>query len=117
MGDDEEIVFLTISFNGHHPEIAQLRMEIAYENEMTVLSAMKNALKDGKTDSNLKFKYSGDGETAFVRSIEGIGNQGIGKDNWIYYVNKKLGNKSSGVFKLYPGDRVDWQMGEYSVAQ
>ena len=36
-------------------------------------------------------------------------------DNWVYRVNGVLGDKSSGLYRVNPGDHVIWGFGKYSA--
>lgn len=76
--------------------------------DSTVLSVLERAHNMKKLD----LKFRGKGETAFVESIDGIGNQGAGGKNWIYRVNGKMGDKSAGLFEVDPGDKVSWNYGK-----
>lgn len=63
---------------------------------------------------DVKFESSGSGETAFVKAIDGVENEKAAGDNWTFKVNGKLGDRSSGVFELKPGDDVVWRFGAYA---
>ncbi|MCB1138025.1 MAG: DUF4430 domain-containing protein [Leptospiraceae bacterium] len=71
----------------------------------TVLALMQEAQKSG-----LKFTYSGEGEKAFINSIQGIKPSGEDEKSnyWIYAVNGKLANQGVGATEVNPGDSVRW---------
>lgn len=84
--------------------------------EMTALDAMKLA-QAKPAPLGLLMECVGEGDRAFVRSIEGLANQGAkpGNRNWIYKINDRRGDRSCGVAPLHPGDTLLWQflpMGE-----
>ena len=104
-----QLVYLIVDFADLRPESRVLEIEVPYQTGMTVLEAMNTA----KSNNKLEFEYSGNGETAFIKSIDGVSNQGAGKNNWIFYVNKELAKRSSGAFELEPGDLIEWRLGGY----
>ena len=81
---------------------------IPWKKGMTVMDAMRYA-KRGK--QGIDFKFSGNGDTAFLTQIDDLKNEGggEGKKNWILRVNKKLATESFGVFELNSGDVIRWQ--------
>ncbi|QDU42824.1 hypothetical protein Mal52_12920 [Symmachiella dynata] len=81
---------------------------IPWKKGMTVMDAMRYA-KRGK--HGIDFKFSGNGDTAFLTQIDDLKNEGggEGKKNWILRVNKKLATESFGVFELKSGDVIRWQ--------
>lgn len=66
-----------------------------------------------KSDSGLEFEHSGSGETAFIKSINGVANEGNGGKNWTFRINGKLGDCSCGVANINEGDEVLWTLGDY----
>jgi hypothetical protein len=82
---------------------------LPWREGMTVLDAMKAAKAHAR---GIEFAYSGSGSTAFLSSIDDVGNQGGGK-NWIYRVNGELGDRSFGAKPLAAGDEVNWTFGSY----
>ena len=75
--------------------------------DSTVLMTLERAQQTGE----LKFESTGSGETTFVKSIDGLTNEGADGKNWIYRVNEKLGDKSAGIYKVSPGDIISWSWG------
>jgi hypothetical protein len=81
---------------------------IAWKKDMTVLDAMNEA-KAGPR--GIAFRFTGAGATAFLTKIDDLENEGggAGKRNWLYWVNKDLGDKSFGAYKLEASDVVTWK--------
>ncbi len=105
---EKETVELTISFNGRQKD-KQIMVEIT--SACSVLSVLQTA----QQENAIRFESRGAGETAFVTSFDGVENEQGSGDNWVYRVNRKLGNKSAGLFEINPGDKLDWTFGKYSV--
>jgi len=82
---------------------------IPWSNEMTVLDAMKHAAAM-PAPMGLTLDVTGGGETAFVRAIDGLRNEGGGRGarNWTYRVNDEPARASAGVVTLKPNDTVRW---------
>ena len=71
---------------------------------MTALDATRLA---SKHKQGFAILVKGSGATAFVTSIDGVETEGQGK-NWMYRVNGKKGDRSSGVYELRANDVVNW---------
>lgn len=97
---------LEIDFGGRRNNIS---VDVPCSADSTVFQIMERA----RNMADLEFYVSGSGETTFVRSIDGIENEGAEGDNWVFRVNEKLGDRSCGVFPVRPGDHVLWVLGEY----
>ena len=70
-----------------------------------------SAQKNGELD----FESTGrEADKKFVTSIGGVDNLVAAGDNWVYRVNGKLGDKSSGLYPVEPGDELLWVFGKYS---
>lgn len=82
---------------------------LTFEPGLTVLGVMEKASKHPR---GIKFEYRGQGETAFLKSIDGLANEGRGR-NWIFRVNDRLGESSFAVHSLKAGDKVSWRFGKY----
>jgi len=76
--------------------------------DSTVLSSLERA----QNTEDLKVKFSGSGETAFVNSIDGVEGKGADGGNWTFRVNDQLGDKSAGIYEVKPGDRISWIFGD-----
>ena len=94
-------------------DFGKRRQNISVDVPCSVDSTVYQILERARNIADLEFYKSGAGETTFVRSIDGIENEGANGDNWIFRVNGKLGDKSSGIFPVQPGDRVEWSLGDY----
>ena len=97
-------VRLTIDFGQRQRQFA----EIPWREGMTVMDAMQAA---ASRPNGLAYKSRGTGPSAFVSSIEGVKNQGTGRNSksWIYNVNDQQGKKSAGLRRLGPYDRILWK--------
>ena len=85
-----------------------LSIAVVCSEDSTVLSTLERA----HNMKELELEFRGSGETAFVESINGVKNEGAGGNNWIYRVNGKTGDKSAGIYKVDPSDKISWQFGE-----
>ncbi len=103
---DAKTVTLTVDFgDGFQKRYTALK----HTPKMTVLDALTAA---GKHSRPLDFKYRGKGETAFVTQIDGLKNDGAGR-NWIFRVGGKQGKRSCGITPLKAGDHVAWGFERY----
>lgn len=96
-------VLLLIDFGDRKP---LLEKSLELTGAPTVLDALQ-------TGCGGDLEVTGSGETAFVRGILGVANEGAGGDNWTYRVNGELGNRSAGIMPLSDNDRVEWTLGDY----
>ena len=109
-GDEPEptakLVSLTIDFgDGFQKRFTSLK----WHEKMTVLDAMKLAADHPR---GIRFEHRGSKATGFLTSIDGVKNEGRGR-NWIYRVNGKLGDRSFAARNLVAGDAVLWKFGKY----
>lgn len=89
---------------------------LAHTPAMTALDALKAA--DAMPDPlGLAFEFTGAGETAFVRAIDGLKNEGGAKGdrNWTFKVNGALAKASAGVTHLAPGDELRWSYSPFAA--
>ncbi len=100
------IVTVEIDFHGRREN---KELQISCSPDSTVFSILQQAQQAGE----VKFAHSGAGETAFVRSIDGLENEQAAGDNWTYLVNGELGDRSCGEFPVKTGDRILWRFGKY----
>jgi hypothetical protein len=109
VGDNAVItgsVQLEIDFRS---EREKLSIKVPCASESTVLSVLQQAQKSG----DLTFVFRGQGESAFVNSIDDVENQAAKGDNWVFRVNGELGDRSCGAFSVKPDDHVLWVFGKY----
>ena len=99
-------VTVEIDFNGRKQN---KEFQIACNQDSTVFSILQQAENKG----DVKFVFSGSGETAFVSSIDDIENEKAAGDNWTYKVNGDLADRSCGVFPVKTGDKILWRFGKY----
>ena len=86
------------------------------------LGDMANLMKQAQGASkqaDLKFEYKGSGETAFLKSIDGVENEGGGaeKKNWQFWVNGKRADRGFGVFELQLSDKVVWKFVPFEMTR
>lgn len=101
-----EPVWLTIEF-GNRRETVSGSLESG--GQITVFDLLQAVAAVNR----IKVDYSGNGETVFIKAIDGVvGGEG---DNpwWIYLVNDQLANEGCGTRRLESGDRVIWRLGKY----
>ena len=101
---------LVVRFNGRATD---QQFFVACPDPATVLTILEKA----ERAQQIEFSVSGSGDTAFITSIGGVENEKGAGDNWIYQVNGKLGDKSSGVFGVQPGDVIQWSFGKYRPSE
>jgi len=97
-----EIVSLEIDFgNGATKQYAAL----AWRPEMTAADLLEEA---SKFRPGVAFEQIGDGASGFLKSLDGLANQGVGGRNWIYQVDGELAEHSFCLEKLQPGEHILW---------
>lgn len=97
-----ETVRLTLDFgNGVRKEFASL----AWQPNMTVADvlAAAEAYRPGIT-----YVQQGVGESGFLTSLDGLGNEGAGGRNWLYRVDDRHAHVSFCLEKVEPGMHVLW---------
>lgn len=99
-------VEIEIDFKNSTPSLSG---KVTLEKEQTAFAALESFARQ----KELKVDFKGEGETLFVKGIGEVANQGAGGINWTYRVNGELGDRSSGIFSLKPGDKVLWIFGKY----
>ena len=82
---------------------------ISWKKGMTGLDALNQAKQHPR---GIRFNYRGKGARGFLTAIDGLKNEGSGK-NWIYRVNGKLGDRSFAIQPLNRGDVTLWKFGQY----
>ncbi|MEM7456441.1 MAG: DUF4430 domain-containing protein [Planctomycetota bacterium] len=99
-------VDLTIQFNGR---AGDKTVAIPCSADSTVFQILTRARNTG----DIEFESTGEGETAFVVSIDEVANEGASGDNWVYLVNDALGDRSCGAYRVEVGDEITWRFGKY----
>lgn len=86
---------------------------LAWRHGLTALGALEAAKSHPRVP--LAFESTGSDVMAFVKSIDGVANEGAqgAKRNWLFSVNGTFADKSAGVFILSAGDTVRWHFGPY----
>lgn len=85
---------------------------LAWSQGMTVLDAMSLA-KPGPR--GIAFEFTGSGDRAFLKSIDGQANDAAKKIYWLYWVNGALADQSFGVKTLEASDAVQWEFAPQSA--
>lgn len=83
---------------------------IAWRNGMTVTDALQAVAKHPR---GIASRVRGQGELAFVESIDAVGNEGGSGKNWIFYVNDRMGESSAGATEVPEGGVVAWKFEAY----
>ncbi len=101
-------VQLVIEFKSDRKNIS---VDVPCSADSTVYTILERAQNLG----DVKYKATGQTDPAFtfVNSIGGVDNLAAKGDNWIYSVNGELGDKSSALYEVKPGDEVTWTFGKY----
>ena len=82
---------------------------LEWKEKMTVLDVMNEAKRHPR---GIRFEYQGSGETGLLLAIDGLKNEGRGR-NWIYRVQEQLGDRSFAIYPVAAGDVVLWKFSEY----
>ena len=107
-------ISVTIDFKDQRPVISY--EGVAIHEGMTILELMQQIEAAGE-ENEFRFEYRGAGETAFLKSILDVENEGGNGQNWIYDVDGKLGDCSFAAYKLKDGDTVHWKFKKYEEDQ
>lgn len=99
-------VEVQIDFNGHGEN---KQFPVTWSPGITAFSCLKQLEADGK----LAVASKGRGSQTLLTAIDGLENQWSAGDNWVFIVNERLGDRSSAVFELQPGDHLVWRFGKY----
>ena len=94
-------VQLKIDFAGQRDPIS---LSVPCSANSNALTSLQRAQEQG----DLEFESIGSGESAFVVSIEGIKNAGGQGNNWVFRINGITANMGCGVFRVKPGDEIEW---------
>lgn len=83
---------------------------LAWKKGMSVADAM-GAARSMPAPRGLAFESVGAGERAFLKSIDGVANEGgaQGARNWLYWINDEFADESFGAGELKPGDTATWR--------
>lgn len=97
-------VALTVDFgNG-----AKLAIDaLPYQPDMTVRDLMDRA---SEFRPRVTYHGVGDGQSAFLTGIAGIGNDDAAGRYWQYWVNDERADEGFGTCRLESGDRVLWRL-------
>jgi hypothetical protein len=82
---------------------------LPWREGMTVLDALSAAQTHRH---GISFAHRGAGSSAMITKIGDLKNEGNGK-NWLYSVNGKKAEQSTGSYKLKPQDTILWKFEVY----
>ena len=82
---------------------------LPWREGMTVVDALAAAQKHPR---GIKVKQRGRGSASLVTAIDGVENEGSGR-NWLFSVNGKSADVGAGSYQLAKGDTVLWEFKEY----
>lgn len=111
------------------PETKTVRLAIDYGDGVQKVfaavpwSAGQNVLDvlawADKHPRGIDLQVSGSGASAFVRSIDGLANEGGGASakNWLYWQNGKLAQTGAGAREVGAGDELQWKFGVYKPSE
>lgn len=103
---DGKPIEIQIDFNGRG---TNKQFHVEWSPDLTVFGCLEKLQADGQ----LAVARRGTGDQTLLTSIDGLENLWAAGDNWIYYVNDRMGDRSSAVYALAPGDVVVWRFGKY----
>ena len=78
----------------------------------SVGSTVFTTLKQAEQDRVLQLDASGSGETAFVKSINGLAGDAKTGRYWFLYVDDQLAKQGCGVVEVDPGRKIEWRYQE-----
>lgn len=67
----------------------------------------------GITEAVVTVKKKGEGEQAFVTSIDGLEAKEGKREFWAFYVNGKQAEVGAGTYKVQNGDVISWKIENY----
>lgn len=87
---------------------------LPHSADMTVLDVLNLAARH---PHGITYISSGSGESAFVKQIDDLKNQGGGAKarNWQFLVNGNVGTRGAGATRLKPGDGVVWDFDVFKL--
>lgn len=88
--------------------VQMIYTSLAWSNEMTAFEALELAAAHPR---GVSLDSTGRGETAFVKAIGGLANEGAGEiaRNWLYWVNTERPKRGAGAVVIEPGDVILWK--------
>ena len=82
---------------------------LPWQEGMTVVDALAAAQKHPR---GIKFTQRGRAASAMITELDGLKNQGDGK-NWLFSVGGKTAEVGAGAFELKAGDTILWEFKDY----
>lgn len=115
-------VFAGISYfakdNGKITGEATATRTIPVEMKIQNGQTLKSNVKEGQTaleylDAQADIKTKGEGVSAYVVAINGLGVDADKNEFWSFYVNGKMAEVGAGSYKLMPNDKIEWKIENY----
>ena len=105
----------------HNEQIGKIKASVLInpgEKQSQLLSAQEAAIEEGKTALDLtkqvaKVETKGEGQNAFVNSINGKAANSVKKEFWELLVNGKPAEVGAGSYKIKNGDKIEWRISTY----
>jgi len=105
----------------HNEQIKKIKASVLInpgEKQSQLLSAQEAAIEEGKTALDLtkqvaKVETKGEGQNAFVISINGKVANSVKKEFWEFLVNGKPAEVGAGSYQLKDGDKIEWRISTY----
>ena len=105
----------------HNEQVKKIKASVLInpgEKQSQLLSAQEAAMEEGKTALDLtkqvaKVETKGEGQNAFVISINGKAANSAKKEFWEFLVNGKSAEVGAGSYQLKDGDKIEWRISTY----
>jgi hypothetical protein len=105
----------------HNEQVKKIKASVLInpgDKQSKLLSAQEVAIEEGKTALDLtksvaKVKTKGEGQDAFVTSINGKAADSAKKEFWEFLVNGKSAEVGAGSYKLKDGDKIEWRISTF----
>ncbi|GIX42458.1 MAG: hypothetical protein KatS3mg129_2191 [Leptospiraceae bacterium] len=95
----------------------QIQLKIKVDNTLSSISkeyknpkTLFDIMMDLKNQNQLDFQYQGKDKMIFITKINGINNEGSGKNkkNWLYFVNNQLADKGISQIVIDKNTQILW---------
>ena len=105
----------------HNEQAGKIKASILIDpgdKQSRLLSTQDVAIEQGKTALDLtkqvaKVETKGEGQNAFVTSIDGKIADSAKKEFWEFLVNGKPAEVGAGSYKLKDGDKIEWRISKF----
>ena len=105
----------------HNDQVKKIKASVVItsgSNQDQLLGSQEVEIEEGKTALDLtkkvaKVETKGEGQNAFVISIDGKIADSAKKEFWEFLVNGKSAEVGAGSYKLKDGDKIEWRISTY----